>query len=229
MLDWLDTTDSPPQDPAPPASKVVVPLEDVAVAVKSKDLAVAARAKMAEQVLAKYGSSGPSRSEVASALWELSKPQRIYLEELLDCGLEPATARRNASIRLGKTLSPQRVRYWDRVPRYVAARRVLGLALTTALSPHENLLRLEKSIQLAMTPRKRYVGGTDTGEQEVDIGAMQKGIELAAKINKQLGADSVVHNRVTVQILDLTDAEAPDFSKGAVVEGSVEAAPSAAP
>ena len=214
MDDWLDTT----IDAVAPAAALAPPV----VAPARSDMRAQIREAVRQQVVAKYGSTGPTRKEVATALRMLVPSQRYYLEELLSNGFHPEQARQQASWRLGRPIRRQLINGWERNAKYNTARKVLGLALQTALNPHENLLRLEKSIQSAMTPRKRYAGGTDTGEMEIDVGAMQKGIELAAKINRQLGADVSVTNRVTVQILDLTDAEAPDFSRS-VVEGSVEA------
>lgn len=217
MTDWLDI-DTPPTAPAasPPIRRKAA-------------LAESTRERLAAGVVAKYGPSGPSRKEIAVALRMLVPSQRFYLEELLGNGFRPEEARKSASIRLGREITKKAMRHWDFNPKFQAARRVLGMSLATALNPTENLLRLEHTIQAALTPRRRYVNGADTGEQEIDAGAALRGIELAGRINKQLGADTSITNRVTVQILDLTDAEAPEFAKKAAIEGSVEAAPTEEP
>lgn len=232
MHDWLET-DTP--EPAAAPTAVAAPDRTPYGGRDARARAIArieseAAKQIRQQVVSKYGSTGPSRKEIDTALRMVTRTQRIYLEELLANGFLTETARTATALRVGKPLSRARVAAWDRNERYNAARRVLGLSIATALNPHENLLRLEKSIELAMKPRMRYAGGTPTGEMEIDVGAMQKGIELAAKINKQLGSDVTVSNRVTVQILDLTDAEAPDFGEdGKVIEGSVEPAPAEQP
>lgn len=153
------------------------------------------------------------RLELAMALRALSLAQRVYLNALIETGFVQELARKKVRQVIGTTPSFVMTRSWERSKKFVKAMTLVGDHTKTYLDPVTNMIRLDRVIQATLTPRDRYAGGENTGEQEIAAGEALRGIELAAKINKQLGADAVNPNRVTV-IINLAD----DKPEGAVVD-----------